>query len=127
MASPRTWRPAQAFAQFGSDLDKATRDTLTRGEKLVEILKQGQYAPVEVADQVMILYAGTSGGLDEFATGRIIEFEREFLQYMRDTKPEIAQGIRDSGSLSDEDKATLDESITTVIAQMGTDSAEVKA
>ena len=67
----------------------------------------------------MIIYAGTSGGLDEVPTIKVQEFEREFLQYMRDTKPEIAQGILDSKELSDEAKATLDESLKTVAAQMG--------
>jgi len=123
------YRELQAFAQFGSDLDKATQDTLTRGGKLVEILKQGQYAPVEVADQIMIIYAGTSGGLDEVPTQKIQEFEREFLQYMRDTKPEVAQGILDTKTLSDDAKAILDESLQAVAAQMGISSApdEVKA
>jgi F-type H+-transporting ATPase subunit alpha len=113
------YRELQAFAQFGSDLDKATQDSLTRGEKLVEILKQGQYAPVDVADQIMIIYAGTSGGLDEVPTARVQEFEAEFKQYMRDAKPEVAQGILDTKKLSDEAKATLDECLKTVATQMG--------
>jgi F-type H+-transporting ATPase subunit alpha len=121
------FRELQAFAQFGSDLDKATQDSLTRGEKLVELLKQGQYVPVKVEDQVMIIYAGTSGGLDGLATARVLEFEREFLQYMRDTKPEIGKGILDTGKLSDDGKATLDESIAAVIRQMGPDTPLVKA
>ena len=113
------YRELQAFAQFGSDLDKATQDSLTRGEKLVEILKQGQYAPVDVADQIMIIYAGTSGGLDEVPTARVQEFEAEFKQYMRDAKPEIAQGILETKKLSDEAKAVLDECLKTVATQMG--------
>jgi F-type H+-transporting ATPase subunit alpha len=121
------FRELQAFAQFGSDLDKATQDSLTRGEKLVELLKQGQYVPVKVEDQVMIIYAGTSGGLDGLATARVMEFEREFLQYMRDAKPEIGKGILDTGKLSDDGKAMLDESIAAVIRQMGADTPLVKA
>ncbi len=67
----------------------------------------------------MIIYAGTSGGLDKVPTTSVQEFEREFLQYMRDTKPEIAQGILDTEELSDEAKAVLDECLVAVAAQMG--------
>ena len=74
---------------------------------------------MEVADQIMIIYAGTSGGLDEIPTARVQEFEAEFTQYMRDAKPEVAQGILDTKKLSDEAKATLDECLKTVATQMG--------
>jgi F-type H+-transporting ATPase subunit alpha len=113
------YRELQAFAQFGSDLDKATQDALTRGEKLVEILKQGQYAPVAVADQIMIIYAGTSGGLDDFPTLRVQEFEEAFLTYMGDTHPEIAAGILETKVVSDEAKAVLDKAVTAVKQQLG--------
>ena len=113
------YRELQAFAQFGSDLDKATQDALTRGEKLVEILKQGQYAPVAVADQIMIIYAGTSGGLDDFPTERVQEFEETFLAYMADTHPEVAQGILETKTVSDEAKSVLDKAIAAVKQQLG--------
>ncbi|MAF65825.1 MAG: F0F1 ATP synthase subunit alpha [Planctomycetes bacterium] len=113
------YRELQAFAQFGSDLDKATQATLTRGEKLVEILKQGQYAPVPVEEQVMMIHAGTSGSLDEVPTVRVGEFERAFLAHMRDAQPEVGQGILESGLLSDEAKATVQEAVGAVRAQLG--------
>ena len=108
------YRELQAFAQFGSDLDKATQDVLTRGDKLVEILKQGQYAPLTVEDQIMILHAGTSGALDDFPTDRVREFEKAFLQHMNDAHPEVAQSITETKKLSDEAKATLASAAATV-------------
>ena len=113
------FRELQAFAQFGSDLDKATQRALGRGERLTEILKQGQYAPVPVEDQVMILYAGTSGGIDELAVSKVQAFEKAFLEHMADTHPEVGQGIVSSGKVSDEAKATMDEAIKVVVTQLG--------
>ncbi len=111
------YRELQAFAQFGSDLDKATQRTLARGERLTEILKQGQYAPVPVEEQIMIIYAGTSGSLDEVPVGKIIEFEKAFLEHMRDSHPEVAEGIKSSKVLSEEGAATLDQAIAAVKVQ----------
>ncbi|MDP6538795.1 MAG: F0F1 ATP synthase subunit alpha [Planctomycetota bacterium] len=113
------YRELQAFAQFGSDLDKATQATLTRGEKLVEILKQGQYAPVPVAEQVMMIHAGTSGSLDEVPTTRVGEFEEALLAHMRDAQPDVGAGILESGVLSDEAKAAIEEAVGVVRAQLG--------
>jgi F-type H+-transporting ATPase subunit alpha len=112
------FRELAAFAQFGSDLDKATQSVLTRGEKLVEILKQGQYVPIPVEEQILIIYAGTSGGLDDFPTRLVTEFEKAFLRHMRDTHPEVAEGIRTTKTLSDEAKKVLDQAIATVKADL---------
>jgi F-type H+-transporting ATPase subunit alpha len=112
------FRELAAFAQFGSDLDKATKSVLTRGEKLVEILKQGQYVPIPVEEQILIIYAGTSGGLDDFPTRLVTEFEKAFLRHMRDTHPEVAEGIRTTKTLSDEAKKVLDQAIATVKADL---------
>ena len=113
------YRELQAFAQFGSDLDAATQRKLTRGERLVEILKQGQYQPVEVADQVMIIYAGTSGALDELPVSKVAEFEQQFIAYMHDTHPDAAQQIRDAKKdIPAEVKALLDDAATAVKAQI---------
>ena len=112
------YRELQAFAQFGSDLDKATQAKLTRGEKLVEILKQGQYQPFEVTDQVMILYAGTSGALDDVPTKHIKEFEKAFLAHMSDSAPEVRDMIRSAKkAIPDEAKALLDKGIAAVKPQ----------
>src|SRR6185369_5199897 len=95
------FRELAAFAQFGSDLDKATQSVLTRGEKLVEILKQGQYVPIPVEEQILIIYAGTSGGLDDVPTKSIQEFEKAFLRHMKDAHPEVAEEIRTTKQVSD--------------------------
>jgi F-type H+-transporting ATPase subunit alpha len=113
-----SYRALAAFAQFGSDLDKATQQELTRGEKLTEILKQGQYAPMPVEEQIQIIYAGTSGGLDDFPTRKIGEFEKAYLAYMRDRHPEVGEEIRTTKKLSDKAKATMGQAISTVKAQV---------
>jgi F-type H+-transporting ATPase subunit alpha len=113
------FRELAAFAQFGSDLDKATQQKLRRGERLVEILKQGQYQPMPVAEQVMIIYAGTSGGLDDLPKDKVAEFEKAFLAHVRDTRPELAEKIRSAPKgLPDEAKPVLDEAIRAVKATL---------
>ncbi len=112
------YRELQAFAQFGSDLDKATQRTLARGERLTEILKQGQYAPMRVEDQIMIIYAGTSGALDDLPTKRVQEFEKAFLAHVADSCPAVAEEIRTTKKLSDEGKKTLDGAIAAVKARL---------
>jgi len=88
------YRELQAFAQFGSDLDKQTLAQLTRGERLVEILKQAQYIPMAVQDQVLVIYAGTSGALDEYPADRLKTFEEDFLRYMHDKHSDVVEQIR---------------------------------
>ena len=112
------YRELQAFAQFGSDLDKVTQASLTRGEKLVELLKQGQYVPVPVENQIMLIHAGTSGALDDFPTAKIGAFEKALFVYMSDTHPEVGKEIVDSKALSDGAKAKLDKGIAAVKAQL---------
>ena len=118
------YRELQAFAQFGSDLDKATQASLTRGEKLVEILKQGQYQPVPVEEQIMVIHAGTSGSLDDFPTKRIQEFEAAFRAHMRETHPEVGREILETKAVSDKLKVTIDAAIKTVKGQLGTGAAK---
>jgi F-type H+-transporting ATPase subunit alpha len=114
------YRELAAFAQFGSDLDKATQQKLRRGERLVEILKQGQYAPVEVSEQVMIIYAGTSGLLDDLAVPKIAEFERLFIEYMREKHPDAGQKIRESKKeIPDDVKGQLQAAAKAIKAQLG--------
>jgi F-type H+/Na+-transporting ATPase subunit alpha len=112
------YRELAAFAQFGSDLDASTRATLTRGEKLVELLKQGQYSPMGWDQQVMILHAGTSGALDDLDTKLVLDFERELLAYMSDVHPEVGESLRTTKVMSDETKATLDAAVTKIKAQV---------
>lgn len=95
------YRELAAFAQFGSDLDKATQARLIRGERMVELLKQGQYVPMPVEDEVMSIFAGVNGYLDDLPVEMVQTFEAEFLKYMKTSKPEIGQTIRKTGELKD--------------------------
>lgn len=105
------FRELAAFAQFGSDLDAATQAQLNRGEKLVEILKQGQYAPVPVEEQVMAIFAGVNGLVDDIPTKSVTRFESELISYVKTNKPEILQEIRDKKALSDELTAKMKEAV----------------
>jgi F-type H+-transporting ATPase subunit alpha len=105
------YRALAAFAQFASDLDKATRDQLTRGEKLSEIVKQPQYQPLAVEKQVAILYVATTGKLDDVPTPRVKEFETQFYRFLETEKPEILKELGETNALTDEISAALDESI----------------
>jgi F-type H+-transporting ATPase subunit alpha len=105
------YRSLAAFAQFASDLDKATRDQLTRGEKLSEVIKQPQYQPLPVEKQVAILYAATTGKLDDIPTPRVKEFETLFYRFLETEHPEILKDLGESNALSDEIAKGLDEAL----------------
>jgi F-type H+-transporting ATPase subunit alpha len=106
------YRELEAFAQFGSDLDQATQRQLARGGRIVEILKQPQYAPMTVEQQVMIIYAVTNGFLDDIAVDKIREWETGFHTFMAAQHPKVAEEIRTKKALSDELTARLKEAIT---------------
>jgi F-type H+-transporting ATPase subunit alpha len=105
------YRALAAFAQFASDLDKATRDQLTRGEKLSEIVKQPQYAPLPVEKQVAILYVATTGKLDDVPTPRVREFESQFYRFLETERPDVLKELGDTKNLTDELKKALDEGV----------------
>jgi F-type H+-transporting ATPase subunit alpha len=105
------YRALAAFAQFASDLDKATRDQLTRGEKLSEVVKQPQYQPVPVEKQVAILYAATKGQLDDIPTPRVKEFEIQLYRYLETERPAILKDLATGGALTDAIAAALDEAV----------------
>lgn len=105
------YRELQAFAQFGSDLDATTQKQLNRGEKLVELLKQGQYEPLSVPEQVAAIFSGTSGLLDDVPTDHISEFQEGLLLYLRDQAAELLNTIGSSGALSEESEKALTEAI----------------
>jgi len=96
------FRELEAFAKFGSDLDPATQRQLNRGSRLVQILKQGQYVPMPIEEQVAIIYVTTQGLLDTVPTERIQEFEKDFLERMNRRHAEAMASIRTSGVTSDE-------------------------
>ena len=106
------YRELVTFTQFGTELDKATQAQLTRGAHMVEILKQPQYSPLPMAKQVMILYAGTNGYLDDLPIGNVLKFESEFYVYMDKTAPGIEKEIESKGVLDESIKARLNKAIT---------------
>ena len=105
------YRALAAFAQFASDLDKATRDQLTRGEKLSEIVKQPQYRPLPVEKQVAILLAATKGAVDDIPTPRVKEFEAGYYRFLETERPELLAKLGESKTLDDEIAAGLDEAV----------------
>ncbi len=105
------YRSLAAFAQFASDLDKATRDQLTRGEKLSEVIKQPQYQPLPVEKQVAILYAATTGALDDVPTPKVKEFESQFYRFLESEKPKILEQLAGTAGLTDELAKALDGAI----------------
>jgi F-type H+-transporting ATPase subunit alpha len=104
------YRELEAFAQFGSELDAATQRQLARGERTVEVLKQGQYMPMSVEDQVMAIFAVTRGYLDDVEVADIKKWETDFLEFMQ-SRPEIAERLREEKALSEELENQLVEAI----------------
>jgi F-type H+-transporting ATPase subunit alpha len=112
------FRELAAFAQFGSDLDKATQAKLTRGERLVEILKQPQYSPVAVEDQILIIWAGTTGALDDVPAKRVRDFEKALIAHVHDAIPDVLPKIKGAKKdIPDDVKETLKSAIQAVKAQ----------
>ncbi|HJP20335.1 MAG TPA: F0F1 ATP synthase subunit alpha [Alphaproteobacteria bacterium] len=101
------YREMAAFAQFGSDLDQATQRLLNRGARLTELLKQGQYQPMPVEEQVLAIFAGVNGYLDKFEVAQIAQFEESFLGEMRSQHAELVAEIRDQGEISEATEAKL--------------------
>ena len=89
------YREMAAFAQFGSDLDAATQRLLARGERLTELLKQPQFSPLKIEEQVVSIFAGTNGYLDAIGVGSVGKFEDELLRFMRESHSDILNTIRD--------------------------------
>ncbi len=101
------YRELEAFAQFGSDLDLVTQRQLARGERLVEMLKQQQYRPLPVWEQVVAIFSGIEGALDSLEVASIGRFEGELLEYLRNEKSQILDDIKTTGQLSDQNKDAL--------------------
>lgn len=105
------FRELEAFAQFASDLDQATKNQLLRGEKLTEVLKQPQYNPLSVAEQVSILFAANEGLLDDVKTSDIGRFKKEWFVHLKANLAELADRLNKGSALSDEDKKQLKDAI----------------
>ncbi|KAJ5801592.1 uncharacterized protein N7518_003660 [Penicillium psychrosexuale] len=105
------YREVAAFAQFGSDLDASTKQTLARGERLTELLKQKQYSPMSVTDMVPLIFAGVNGLLDTIPVDKILTWESDLLAHLKSTHPEIQATIEKEGQVSKESEATLKKTI----------------
>jgi len=105
------YRDLAAFSQFGSDLDKATQAQLARGERLVEVLKQGQYSPLPFSKQILIIYAGTNGFLDDLPVEDVRPFEKALYDYVDSMNPQLLQTIMTKKALDDQIKADMTKTI----------------
>jgi F-type H+-transporting ATPase subunit alpha len=105
------FRELQAFAQFGSDLDKATQSQLARGQRLVEILKQPQYRPMEIENQVLVIWAASNGFTDDIAVEDVRAFEAELLKFIENSHPALLHSLREKKSLTDEIKSDLQQAL----------------
>jgi F-type H+-transporting ATPase subunit alpha len=107
------YREMAAFAKFGSDLDAATQRLLNRGARLTELLKQPQYSPLLMEEQVFVIYAGTRGYLDKVALKEVTRYERELLAHLRGSKKDLLKKLREKRELTEEIegeiKKTLDD------------------
>jgi len=106
------YRELEAFAKFGSDLDKSTIDQLTRGERMVEILKQNQYVPMDVEKQVAIIFAASKGYLDDIDVEKVADFETSLFEYLDANASDQLKAIKDEGTISDENSDALDKAIS---------------
>ncbi len=113
------YREMAAFAQFGSELDKATQAQLARGVRMVELLKQGQYKPIAVSDQVLAIYAGVNGFIDDVPPDKISRFEEDLVRYVTEHHPQTRQDLVAKGKIDERFGAELKQIITTFKQKMG--------
>ncbi|MCL1911133.1 MAG: F0F1 ATP synthase subunit alpha [Leptospirales bacterium] len=113
------FRELEAFAQMGTELDAATQRQIDRGQRLVEVLKQGQYIPMDVSEQVAIIFAGTEGLLDRVPVANIIEFEKLLLQHLRTSHSAVIKEMEETGELKDPDglKSIITNFVTQYVAE----------
>src|SRR6185312_13187108 len=102
------YRELEAFSAFASDLDKASRAQLDKGVRLVELLKQPQYSPYSVVDEIIVIWAGTTGQLDDIPVGDVRRFEQEMLEWLRRHRSDLRTSIESTGQLTDENVETLE-------------------
>ena len=106
------YRELEAFAQFGSDLDKATQAQLARGSRLVEVLKQPQYEPIPVEKQILIIYAATNGYVDDYPVEVINRYEKELYTFFDTKHPEILKELKEKGTIDDNLKKQIDKALS---------------
>jgi len=110
------YREVAAFAQFGSDLDQATQNLLNRGVRLTELLKQGQYVPMAIEEQVAVIFAGVRGHLDKMDPSKIVAFEAEFLKHLQSSQQDLLKVIATEGQISEGTEAKLKEVVNSFLA-----------
>ena len=120
------FRELAAFAQLGTELDAATQARLDRGYRMVEILKQGVYAPMHVIDQVFVIYAGTRGHLDKIPANEVSAWEKQFLEFLHNQKPEIWDEVNDKKDLTDDISKKIESAIKEFQSQYAQGGAEKK-
>jgi F-type H+-transporting ATPase subunit alpha len=111
------FRELEAFAQLGTELDKATQGQLDRGYRMVELLKQVQFKPKDVVDQVMVIYAGTRGYLDKVPVKQVLEWENQFIKYMHSQRRDVVDGLKNERNLTPDLEKKLVEALTAFGAQ----------
>jgi F-type H+-transporting ATPase subunit alpha len=119
-----SFRELEAFAQLGTELDPATQSRLDRGYRMIELLKQGQYQPMDVVDQVLSIYAGTRGHLDDVPRTEVAQWEKGFLTFMRDQKPEIRKKIVETKDLDEAGMEAINQAIKEYKGQYATRKQE---
>jgi F-type H+-transporting ATPase subunit alpha len=105
------FRELAAFAQFGSDLDKNTLAQIERGKRMIELLKQDQYQPLQLADQLLVIYAGVNGFLDDVPVEAVRKFEGEYLRFFRDRKADLMKEVEDKKAFDEDLKARINAAI----------------
>jgi len=107
-----SYREMKAFAQFGSDLDKATQQQLARGERMTELLKQAQYSPMPMAEQVVVIYAGTNGFIDDYPVSSLLRYEKEMLDFLGGRHKDLLDSIRTVGKMDEGTEKSLRDALT---------------
>jgi F-type H+-transporting ATPase subunit alpha len=121
-----SYREKAAFAQFGSDLDKATLAQLNRGERMVELLKQGQFQPMPVEEQVAIIYAGTNGFVDNYEVAVLARYEKELLSFMKSRKADLMKQLASGAKLKGDLETQLRDALTEFAKQFSADAKSDK-
>src|SRR5580698_3676935 len=116
-----SYREKAAFAQFGGDLDKATLQQLSRGERMVELLKQGQYVPMTMEDQVVVIYAGTNGFVDDYPVSVLGRYEIELMSFIKSRKADILATLKSTGKLEGDAEKQLRDALTEFAKQFSVD------
>ena len=115
------YREVEAFSQFASDLDKATRDQLERGSRLVESLKQDQYEPLPVEKQIVVIYAVTNGYVDDYSKESVRKYEKELISFFESNHQDIFDEIKNKKQLTDELAEKITKALDELKSQLGED------